>query len=212
MSIYFDNPFVSEPDRDELNQRLLNKGMSRFSVDNLCIMAPTKCGSTSMRKFIQKHAQAKALPITDVPWDIAETRIIIIRDPWSRYYSGLREMFKWPENMEFDASRESWHSVWNDHINEIYADLWDSRLDFRYILMPRLPEYIGDIHLNRSAKHQAAMPWLLKEQMDHSPWVKLHIQRDFDWLQRDQIHFHKIVAEREEVKIDWWRNYFQISA
>lgn len=208
MPIYFDNPFNSEPHKDELDNRLMDKGMSRFSLDNLCIMAPTKCGSTSMREFIKKQNMTE----TDVPWDSAETRILIIRDPWSRYYSGLREMFKWPANMDGDVNRESWNSVWNDHINEIYDDLWDSKLDFRYILMPRLPEYIGDIHMNRSDEHQAVMPWLMKEQMDHSPWVKLHIQRDFDWLQRDQIHFNKIIAEREEVKIGWWRNYFQISA
>ena len=210
MPIYFDNPFSSEDMRDELDERLRKKAMSRFSIDNLCIMAPTKCGSTSMREFIKKHAMAKGMPITNVTWTKAETRIVIIRDQWSRYYSGLREMFKWHGNMDGDATRESWNSVWNDHINEIYADLWNSRLDFRYILMPRLPEYIGDIHLNRSGEHQAVMPWLVKEKMDHSPWVKLHIQRDFDWLQREQKHFNKIVAEREEVKIGWWKEYFNV--
>jgi hypothetical protein len=203
----FENPFTSEANKDELDDCLIDKGMSSFSIDNLCIKAPTKCGSTSMREFMKTRH-----PKTDVPWDSAETRILIIRDPWSRYYSGLREMFKWPENMEGDQSRESWNNCWNDHINEIYDDLWDSKLDFRYILMPRLPEYIGDIHMNRSDEHQAVYPWLLKEQMDHNPWVKLHIQRDFDWLKREQIHFQKIIEERQEVKTSWWREFFQISA
>lgn len=210
MPIYFDNPFSSEDMRDELDERLRKKSMSRFSIDNLCIMAPTKCGSTSMRRFIQKHAKAKGMPITDVTWTKAETRIVIIRDPWSRYYSGLTEMFKWPDNMNGDATRESWNNCWNDHINEIYGDLWNSQLDFQFIQMKRLPEYIGDIHLNRSAKHQAVMSWLTREEMDHSPWVKLHIQRDFEWLQREQKHFNKIVAEREEVNPHWWKGYFNV--
>jgi len=205
----FENPFVTESINDEINERLINLGMYRWSHNNTCIMAPTKCGSTSVRSYIV----SQGIPDNKLKWDDAGRRILIVRHPWQRYYSGLREMLKWPDNMNGDASRDSWKNVWHDHLSPIYTHLWNSEYDFKIIQMDDLKHYIGNIHENKDKKLTSGRyEHITKEYMDHSPWVQLHIARDYEWLKQETIHYNKIIKEKQQVPVPQWINLFKKSA
>lgn len=183
-----------------------------FVRDDIAVIAPTKCGSTSMRFYLEDRKgilNNNACTYKNkhgLLWRDAETRIIVIREPIQRYYSGVIESVKYIRNPE-RADKQTWKEHWDDHVNPIYKWIQADGVDFKYIHMHKLSDYINKHHWNDSMAHDTDIATRsISEIYDRikrgrEPLLPLLYERDREWLDAECERYQSIVQNMSECSI-----------
>lgn len=191
-----------------------------FVNDSVSIVAPTKCASTSMRQYLEDYSglENKASRFENrhgLLWKDVETRIVVIREPIQRYYSGVIESVKYLKDPNKLMS-QSWAQHWGDHVNPMYKWIEADSCDFKYIYLHKLKLYINiyenDSMDSRSTKHfigahSATIPTLYdRMKRGREPLLQILYERDREWLDAEVMRYHKVVENMQECSVEEFRD------
>jgi len=194
-------PWASGHNLKTVQQKLTFQGAFTFTTEHLSIITPTKTGSTSMRAYFEDFGienKYNILGTNNMPvWDDSENRIVVLRHPMERYYSGLIEMTKYMTS----SGNQSFGESWKSHIHPVCTTLVDFKREYKLILLKDLAQYIPTYYKKNETIHplmeskQKALHTAIKE--GRHPLVELHYQRDAWWLRREVRAFNDILSTKE---------------
>jgi len=183
-----------------------------FVRDNIAVVAPTKCGSTSMRFYLEDRKRIlnnNACTYKNkhgLLWQDAETRIVVIREPIQRYYSGVLESVKYIHSPD-NVTKQTWQEHWDDHVNPIYMWMQNDAVDFKYIHMHKLSEYINSHHWNNSMDHNGTISKLYHRMKDgREPLLSILYERDREWLDAECERYQSIVQNMSECSVEEFKD------
>ena len=177
------------------------QGAFTFTTDVFSIITPTKTGSTSMRNYLEdfdienkwNYSGENNMPI----WDDSENRIVVLRHPMERYYSGLITMI----NHTTTSGGQSFNASWKSHIHPVCTTIEDFKGEYKLILLKHLDQYIPK-HYRANETIDSQMESKQKElytaiKEGRHPLVDLHYQRDAWWLRKEVRAFNDILSTKE---------------
>ena len=199
MSRYLTNNSVNWPYPtgvvlNTVHQKLVYQGALIFSTNVFSIIIPTKTASTSMRKYFEDF---KIENIESKVWDHAKERIVMLRHPMERYYSGLIEMTRHATS----GGGQNFDQSWKSHIHPVCTSIEEFKGDYKIILMKNLGQYVPK-HYNENNSIQKDMDpeveaFFTKIKMGKDPLVALHRERDMWWLREEIRAYSEIVRTKE---------------
>ena len=185
------------------------------------VYAPTKCGSTTMARFMESsgiseqnqynalinrhHANMRAEFVK------APNRVMVIRKPIERWKSGILELAYY--NLQRDKEpyiEQDYKSFYTDHIGPIYSIQYDSD-DLHIIHLSELSKYTG-VHMNSSIQSKRHYEDLLNQMnVKKNPFVRILYERDKAWLLHEQAMYESMCDRFPVLSVGQWRSWVQES-
>ena len=179
-----------------VHKKLNFQGAFIFTTEEFSIIVPTKTGSTSMRKFFE---DTKLINNDKIDWDRSKERIVVLRHPMERYYSGLIEMTRHVTS----GGGQSFDYSWKSHMHPVCTSIVEFTGDYKFILMKDLYRYIPKYYTSNQTIQKDMDPkveeFFKKIKKGQDPLVALHRERDMWWL-RDEIRaYSDILRTRQPI-------------